>query len=576
MPDNIDGERQEPLSINVGDQLDSKYRIVKRLNGGAFGEVYLAVDELLGRQVAIKLLRDRDPNHQAELVHEMRSLDQLHHPGVVTFYHHFVKDELLFLVMEYCAGGSLRTKMRERQATQNCALQWVKELAETLHLLHGKGVVHHDIKPENILFASDGALKIGDFGVANRNMGTLPYLPPEMFLGEADSQDVRVDVYALGVMLVELLMNRNPFEGIGLLETFRAKIRHDFIPTGMERWLQDVAFKATHPTPELRFQSMKEFYEAIESKHVNYVFERSRVQAHALAAKAEKLLARKHTAAASKCIHQALYVSPDCVSALVAAGRYNLFVNRIAEAKHLFDQALSLNPRTNVQKELGWICLEVGNYSQAISMLTDHLQRNASNYEAFNLLLECFYRTERYEVGTQVAKLMIDESAPSDCFENNGILCGLLSGVRDETFLEQCRGKRKNPFISYNLEILEQDPDRLKTLALFENHRFGLPTRKENTITIEQGGCANELKEPIITIGRLENNRVHLPDTHVSRRHCAIVNYRDDVWIYDLGSTYGVFVDGNRVDRKAYLEGVHTVTLGQTELTLRSKRELLV
>ena len=446
MPDNIDGERQEPLSVNVGDQLDSKYRIVKRLGGGGFGEVYLAVDELLGRQVAIKLLRDQDPNRQADLVHEMRSLDQLHHPSVVTFYHHFVKDELLFLVMEYCGGGSLRNKIRERPATQNCALQWVKELAETLHLLHGKGVVHHDIKPDNILFTSDGALKMGDFGVANRNWGTLLYLPPEMFLGGVDSQDVRVDVYALGVTLVELLVNRNPFEASEPQEIFSAKIRHEFIPTEIERWLQDLTSKATHPTPELRFQSMKEFYEAIESKHVNYVFDRSRVQAHALAAKAEKLLARKHTAAASKCIHQALYVSPDCVSALVAAGRYNLFINRISEAKHLFDQALALNPRTNIQKELGWICLEMGNYSQAISLLTDHLQRNASDYEAFNLLLECFYRTERYEVGMQVAMLMIDESAPSDCFENNGILCNLLIGLGDETFLKTVRAKYKSPF----------------------------------------------------------------------------------------------------------------------------------
>jgi hypothetical protein len=176
----------------------------------------------------------------------------------------------------------------------------------------------------------------------------------------------------------------------------------------------------------------------------------------------------------------------------------------------------------------------------------------------------------------QVAKLMIDESAPSDCFENNGILCGLLSGLKDETFLKQGRAKPKNPFISYNLDILEQAPDRLKTLALFENCRFGLPTRKENTITIEQDGRANELKEPVITIGRIDNNRVRLTDTYVSRRHCAIVNYRDDVWIYDFGSTHGVFVDGKRIDRKAYLEGVHTVTLGQTELTLRSKRELLV
>src|ERR1017187_699749 len=103
-----------PTDLNIGDLLDSKYRIQRRLGGGGFGDVYLAEDELLGRQVAIKLLRDRDPDHQADLVHEMRSLDQLHHPAVVTFFHHFVDEQLLFLVMEYCAGGSLRSRMRQQ------------------------------------------------------------------------------------------------------------------------------------------------------------------------------------------------------------------------------------------------------------------------------------------------------------------------------------------------------------------------------------------------------------------------------------------------------------------------------
>jgi pSer/pThr/pTyr-binding forkhead associated (FHA) protein len=100
--------------------------------------------------------------------------------------------------------------------------------------------------------------------------------------------------------------------------------------------------------------------------------------------------------------------------------------------------------------------------------------------------------------------------------------------------------------------------------------------RQENTITIERDSTAAEYTEPIITIGRLEGNRIQFFDHHVSRRHRAIVNYRDDVWIYDLGSTYGVFVDGNKVDRKAYLEGVHAVVLGQTELKVRTKSELLV
>jgi tetratricopeptide (TPR) repeat protein len=282
---------------------------------------------------------------------------------------------------------------------------------------------------------------------------------------------------------------------------------------------------------------MREFREAVESKHVSYIFDRSRVQAHALAAKAEKLLARKHVSAASKCISQALYACPDCVSALIAAGRYNLFINRISEAKGYFDQALSLNPRTNIQKELGWLCLEAGNYSQAISLLTDHLQRNAADYESFNLLLECFHRTERYEIGMQIAKLMVDEAAPSDCFENNGLLCGLLSNSTDEELVKRTLTKLQNPFIGYNVDILMQAPDQLRSMLLFENYRFGLPSRKENTLTIKKEGHVQELKDAVITVGRLDENRICLTDTNVSRRHCVIVSYLDDVWIYDLGST---------------------------------------
>jgi hypothetical protein len=235
-----------------------------------------------------------------------------------------------------------------------------------------------------------------------------------------------------------------------------------------------------------------------------------------------------------------------------------------------------LNPRTNIQKELGWLCLETGNYSQAISLLTDHLQRNAADYEAFNLLLECFYRTERYEVGMQVAKLMVDEGAPSDCFENNGLLCGLLSNSTNEELVKLALTKLHKPFISYNVDILMQAPEQSKSLILFENYRFGLSSRKQNTLTIEQQGHVQESKDPVITIGRLDSNRVCLADSNVSRRHCAIVNYLDDVWIYDLASTQGVFVDGKKIERKAYLEGVHVVELGNTELTVCSKLGLLL
>ena len=130
--------------------------------------------------------------------------------------------------------------------------------------------------------------------------------------------------------------------------------------------------------------------------------------------------------------------------------------------------------------------------------------------------------------------------------------------------------------VAYKTNVFTQAPRQLKALALFENYRFGLPSRKENTLTIAQQGRVQEWKDSVITIGRLDDSRICLEDTNVSRRHCAIVNSLDDVWIHDLGSTQGVFVDGRKIDRKAFIEGVHVLKIGQTELTICSRLGLLV
>jgi len=559
----------------VGEELDQKYRVVRRLGGGGFGDVYLANDELAGRQVAIKRLRNTSPEHQADLVHEMRSLDQLHHPNIVGFYHHFYEDSL-FLVMEHCAGGSLRGRMYGRQEQPSTIMQWGIELADVLGLVHERGIVHHDIKPDNILFAKDGSIKVGDFGGANRRVGTPLYVSPEKYRGEADIKDPRVDIYALGITLLDLLLNQSAFAGLNAREMQQAKTRHDFIPTHLDRWLQEVLSRATHPTPELRFQSMAEFSEAIAAKHVNYVFNQGRIQADSLAVQAEKHLERKRLSVAMKCVTQALFASPDCVSAIVAAGRCHLFANRIGEAKASFDRALQINPRVIIQKELGWVNLEAGNYSRAISLLTDHLERNAADYEAYNLLLECFYRTERFEAGMNLASLMVETKAPSNCFLSNRLVCGLRAGLTGEEIVKRLLAERATPFVAYNAEILLSAPARLARLLLFENYRFGVSSVKKNTLSIECEGVSREFREPLITVGRDEGNLLRLNDTSASRRHCVLVNYPDDVWVYDLASKFGVEVDETLVRGKTYLDGVHTLTVGYTDLRISSKAGLLV
>ena len=414
--------------ISIGDKLDGKYVVVRHLGNGGFGEVFLAEDEAIpDRRVAIKVLVQHSAGDYSDLIWEMQTLARFNHAGVVGFYHHFSNEDHLCLVMEYCAGGSMDDLLASGgKYKEPDVMKWGVDLCKTLAFVHQKDIVHHDVKPANVLFAADGKIKLGDFGVANRNAGTRMYLAPEMLLGEQVSRtDPRVDIYALGLTMLEALTGIHPFEHLNREEALQARIAHNFVPDTLPRWVQDVLLKATHPTPELRFQTMQDFSEAILGKRVLYVFNKNRIQAHMLAEKAEVQIARKRWNAAEKLVARALHLSPDCVAALLAAGRCQLLIRRIDQAKEYFSKAISISPRTPVQKELGWLNLEEGRLPTAISLLTDHLQRNSSDYEAYNLLLKCFFLSDRFEVGMDLAGTLMDEKVPNDCFRNNRFLCKL-------------------------------------------------------------------------------------------------------------------------------------------------------
>ena len=328
--------------ISIGDRLDNKYLVTRRLGGGGFGEVFLANDggrSPTGKWQSRLLSRPREGDH-SDLVWEMRALAQLNHRHVVAFYHHFNDDKCLYLVMEFCPGGSLNDRlMAAGGCPETQVFAWGLDLCETLAFVHGKHIVHHDIKPQNILFAGDGTIKLGDFGVANRNIGTRLYMPPEMLLGEAVSRtDPRVDVYALGLTLLESLTGRHPFEDLLPGDAVQARIAHSFVAADLPRWVQDVLLKATHPTPELRFQTAADFGDAIRGRHVSYVFDGNRIKADALAKKAESAIARRKWKQAERLTSYALELSPDCVAALLAAGRCQLSMRRIDRASEFFSK----------------------------------------------------------------------------------------------------------------------------------------------------------------------------------------------------------------------------------------------
>ena len=189
-------------------------------------EVWLAEDTRLGRWVAVKLLRDlsNEPELAGALETEARVVAQLQHPGIVTVFDAGRHGDQSYLVMEYVQGYSLRQLLSTQgRVTEREALRYGEQIAEALHYAHMKGVIHCDVKPENVLVTEDGIAKIADFGVAEtvsktltpkqarELMGTVAYLAPEVFQGSAPSP--ASDVYALGLLIYELVAGRLPYAG---------------------------------------------------------------------------------------------------------------------------------------------------------------------------------------------------------------------------------------------------------------------------------------------------------------------------------------------------------------------------
>ena len=214
----------------VGKQL-GRYRIIDRLGEGGMGVVYRATDERLERDVAIKLVREdllRESASQARFRQEARALSRLNHPGVATLFDFDQHEGTAFLVMEFVEGQTLATLLESGPLPEARARAVALEAAEALEVAHEHGIVHRDLKPANLMVTPRGRVKILDFGLARLTplasqtidmgltspgmaAGTLPYMAPEQFTNGA--VDARVDLYALGAILYEMLTGERAFDG---------------------------------------------------------------------------------------------------------------------------------------------------------------------------------------------------------------------------------------------------------------------------------------------------------------------------------------------------------------------------
>jgi eukaryotic-like serine/threonine-protein kinase len=213
----------------AGERLAERYHLLARLAGGGMGEVYRAHDELLDRAVAVKVLAPElasDPEFVERFRAEARAAARLSHPNVVAVYDWgYEGDHRYFMVMEYVAGTDLRDVLVSRGCLESAqAAEIVASVCDALQRAHRAGLVHRDVKPENVLLARDGTVKVADFGIAvvadvDRTMpggvipGTLRYLAPEQAQGWDASP--ASDVWAAGAILSELLTGYPPLQGAG-------------------------------------------------------------------------------------------------------------------------------------------------------------------------------------------------------------------------------------------------------------------------------------------------------------------------------------------------------------------------
>ncbi|HEX3038420.1 MAG TPA: Stk1 family PASTA domain-containing Ser/Thr kinase [Oscillospiraceae bacterium] len=266
----------------TGKRLDGRYEIHELLGMGGMAVVYRAYDTIDDRTVAIKILKDEflgNDEFIRRFKNESKAIAILSHPNIVKVYDVSFGDQIQYIVMEYIDGITLKEYLdQQKEIKWKEAIHFTVQILRALQHAHEKGIVHRDIKPQNIMLLQDGTIKVTDFGIArfSRNetrtmtdkaIGSVHYISPEQARG--DLTDEKADIYSVGVMLYEMITGRLPFEADNAVSVAIMQLQSDpkppkeinpAIPDGLE----EITLKAMQKNPAQRYQSAAEMLRDIE------------------------------------------------------------------------------------------------------------------------------------------------------------------------------------------------------------------------------------------------------------------------------------------------------------------------
>jgi predicted Ser/Thr protein kinase len=268
----------------IGEILSERYELEELAGAGGMSSVYRAHDRLLDRKVALKILHQHyteDPEYVERFRHEARAVAALSHPNIVTVIDRGEHDGRQFIVFEYIEGENLKRLIERRgPAPVDQALELAMQIARGLSFAHQQGLVHRDVKPQNILLNGDGQAKVTDFGIARSLdvkhgmtqtgtvLGTSDYIAPEQAQGHR--VDAHTDVYSLGIVLYELLTSEVPFPGENFVAVAMRHINEE-PPAIRERRpevpprVEAAVHRAMAKDPEARFATMGDFCRELEA-----------------------------------------------------------------------------------------------------------------------------------------------------------------------------------------------------------------------------------------------------------------------------------------------------------------------